>query len=463
MNSSTSSRGITILAMLALATVFGLFATHEVAAQTEGGSSAGAADSPRALHLLVRRSLLISSPVRIKRISMADPNVVDAVVADPNQIVINAKSPGASSLVIWDENGQTQTFDVVVDLDSAGLREKIREALPEEPIDVQATREVVTLAGRVSSQEVADRAIAIAHAMLPKKEALVSLLQVPVAPVAPTVGQVLLQVKFAEVDRNTISQLGANWMSLPPAKNIFSVSTQQFGPPSLPQGQALTGSSGGFQLSDLLNLFIFRPDLDIAATIKLLQAENLLQILAEPNVLAETGKDATFLAGGEFPFPVVQNTSGGLPVITIMFREFGVRLNFTPVITPDGLIHLKVAPEVSSLDFSNAVSISGFTIPSLSTRKVESQMVLRDGQTFVIAGMLSNQVTSQFSKIPGIGDIPILGKLFQSRAMNKSRNELLVMVTPRIVRPDAPPPVPSEPQFPIPFLEAKPAAEAGKK
>ncbi len=176
-----------------------------------------------------------------------------------------------------------------------------------------------------------------------------------------------------------------------------------------------TVTAGGFNLSNLLNLFIFRPDINLAATIQALQAQNILQILAEPNLLTASGKDASFLAGGQFPYPVVQSVgaSGGAPAITIQFKEFGVRLNFTPTIQPDGLIHLKVAPEVSSLDFTNAVTLQGFTIPALSTRRVESEMDLRDGQTFAIAGLIDNQVQQLLDKIPGIGDIPILGKLFQ--------------------------------------------------
>jgi len=296
---------------------------------------------------------------------------------------------------------------------------------------------------------------------MPRKETVVSLLQVPAPPAAPSTGEVLLQVKFADVDRATLSQLGANFLSLPPAKNIFSSSTQQFAPPQLQSSG--NGNATQFALSDLLNIFYFRPDLNVAATTKALAERNLLEILAEPNVLAETGKEASFLAGGEFPFPVVQNSSGGLPVVTIMFREFGVKLIFTPVITPDGLIHLKVAPEVSSLDFTNALTLSGFTIPSLSKRRVESEMVLKDGQSFVIAGLVNNQVTQQLSKIPGIGNIPVLGKLFQSRSLNKSRDELLVMVTPRIIHPEL---LPSQPgpelRYPSSFLPPLPPQKAGE-
>ena len=169
----------------------------------------------------------------------------------------------------------------------------------------------------------------------------------------------------------------------------------------------------------MLNVFIFRSDINLGVAIQALEEKNLVQILAEPNVLAETGKEASFLDGGQFPFPVVQGATGGVPVVTIQFREYGVKLSFTPLITPEGLIHLKVAPEVSSLDYTNALTIQGFTIPSLATRSVQSEMILKDGQSFVIAGLVNNQVVEQFSKIPGLGDLPILGQFFKSRSVSE--------------------------------------------
>jgi pilus assembly protein CpaC len=211
-------------------------------------------------------------------------------------------------------------------------------------------------------------------------------------------------------------------------------------------------------LSQLLNIFIFRSDINLGVVIQALEEKNLLQILAEPNVLTETGKEASFLAGGQFPFPVVQGATGGVPVVTVQFREYGVKLSFTPLITPEGQIHLKVAPEVSSLDYTNALTIQGFTIPSIATRSVQSEMTLKDGQSFVIAGLVNNQVVEQFSKIPGLGDLPILGQFFKSRSITKSQDELLVMVTPHIVRWDAPPKQPPVPAFPDTFLKPLPVA-----
>jgi pilus assembly protein CpaC len=295
-----------------------------------------------------------------------------------------------------------------------------------------------------------------------------SLMQVPAVPA----GEILLEVKFAEVDRTAISQFGVNLLSAPGAKNVGAISTQQFGGVALQGGlgssqPVTTAATVGtattvttatnqntFSLSSLLNIFLFRPDINLGVTIQALQAKNVLQILAEPNLLTASGKDASFLAGGEFPFPVIQSTgaSGSFPAITIQFKEFGIRLNFTPTLRDDGLIHLRVRPEVSALDFSNALTIQGFTIPAISTRRVESEMDLRDGQSFAIAGLVDNRVTEILSKIPGLADIPILGKLFQSKSLTKSRNELLVIVTPRIVQPLPPDKVPAGPKFSEPFL-----------
>ncbi len=402
---------------------------------------------PEALHLIVDRSLVVTSPVQITRVSLANPNICDAVVVTPTEILLNGKTAGATSLVIWGRSGQMQTFDIYVDLDVLDLTGDIRNTFPNEQVKVSVSKNIVTLSGHVSSAEAADKILELAQSMVPRKEDVVSLLEVP----APPTGEVLLKVRFAEVDRSALRTLGVNIMSLPPAKNIGAISTGQFSPPSL-QGQ-LGGSSGGFQLGSLLNVFIFRPDINLASTIQALQTQNLLQILAEPNVLAQSGTPASFLSGGEFPFPVVQASgAGSVPVVTIQFRQFGVRLDFTPTILPGDEIHLKVNPEVSSLDYSNALTLQGFTVPALATRRVESEMNLRDGQSFVIAGLMDNRVTKQLQKIPGLGDIPLLGKIFQSESLNKSKTELLVLVTPQIVHPLPPGEVPHGPQFPMKFM-----------
>ena len=211
-----------------------------------------------------------------------------------------------------------------------------------------------------------------------------------------------------------------------------------------------------FNLSDLLNIFIFRPDINLGATIKALSQKNVLQILAEPDLMAISGQPAHFLAGGLFPYPVVQGGTGGsVPAVTIQFQPYGVKLEFTGTIEDDGTIRLKVAPEVSTLDYSNAIVISGFTLPAIQTRKAETEIELKDGQSFGIAGLLDQRSTVQLSKVPGIGDIPILGELFKSRSVNLTNTELLVLVTPTIVDPvGGQPPAPQgEVSFPTKNLD----------
>jgi pilus assembly protein CpaC len=422
-------------------------------------------EAPQVLHLLVGRSLIITSPTRIKRVSLADPAIAEDIVVSPTQVLVNGKAPGGVSLIIWDEAGQSQSFEVSVDIDVLGLTQKIHEVFPAEPVQVETSKDVVMLSGRVSSAAVADKILEVVKNSTPK---VTSLMEVPTPPEA----EVSLQVRFAEVSRQVSQTLGANFIRTFGANMPMSVSTQQFSPPALSSLTTTTTSGGGttttstsgqnnFQLSDLLNIFIDRPDINLAATIQALEARNLLQILAEPTLLTESGKAASFLAGGQFPYPVVQSIgTGGVTPVTIQFKEFGVRLSFTPTVTQDGLIHLKLIPEVSTLDYTNAVTLSGFTVPAIATNRVESEMELKDGQSFAIAGLLDNRAMQSWDKIPWIGDIPILGKLFQSRSLTKSDNELLIVVTPHIVRPLAPNEVPPGPTFPLPFL--RPIAPTGQ-
>ena len=419
-------------------------ATAAAVQQTPTQPAAAESEGPQTLHLLVGRSLVITSPTKIKRVSLADPAIAEAIVVSPFQVLVNGKTPGGVSLLLWDEADQSQAFEVSVDIDILGLTQKIHEVFPAEAVQVETSRDMVIVSGKVSSAALADKILEVVKAAAPK---VTSLMEVPAMPDA----EILLEVKFADVNRTLESQLGINILSLPGAKNIGIISTQQFSPPQLVAPTTGTGSSGttsALGLSNLLNIFIFRPDIDFAATIQALETNNILQILAEPNLMTESGKEASFLAGGEFPFPILQGTgAGGFAGITIQFKEFGVRLNFTPTLTPDGLIHLKVKPEVSSLDFTNALTIQGFLIPALATNRAESDVVLRDGQSFAMAGLLDNRVTEEFNKIPWIGDVPVLGNLFKSRSLTKSKNELLIVVTPRIVHPsDSALPTPAMPK-----------------
>lgn len=419
----------------------------------QSASSVQETGEPQTLHLLVGRSLVISSPTRIKRVSLADPEIAEALVVSPTQVLVNGRKPGGVSLMVWDEADQSQAFEVSVDIDVLGLSQKIHEVFPSENVHIDTSKDVVILTGNASSAAIADKILEVVKGAAPK---VTSMMQVPAAPT----GEILLQVRFAEVDRTALNQFGINILSLPGAKNVGSISTQQFAPPQLINQSGSGGTGGGtgsasFGLSDLMNVFLFRPDINLAVTIKALQDKNLLQVLAEPNLLTASGKEASFLAGGEFPYPVPQSSGGsGYATITIQFKEFGIRLSFTPTFTPDGQIHLKVKPEVSSLDYANSLQIQGYTVPGLTTRRVESEMDLADGQSFAIAGLMDNRVTEQLEKIPWIGDVPVLGKLFQSKSFQRSKDELLVVVTPTIVKPLNPGSVPHGPVFSIPFLDS---------
>ena len=425
-------------------------------------SQAPESSEPQTLHLLVGRSLVITSPSRIKRVSLADPEIAEAIVVSPTQVLVNGKKPGGVSLLLWDEADQSQAFEVSVDIDVLGLSQKIHEVFPNENVHIDTSKDVVIITGKISSSVVADKILEVVKGAAPK---VTSMMEVP----PPLTGEILLQVRFAEVDRSAVTQLGVNILSTGLGKTIGATTTGQFGGTSpFSLNDSFPVKAGGSNpvestiqqtVNNALNVFLFNPDIHLGVVIQALQSQNLLQILAEPNLMTESGKEANFLAGGEFPYPLVTSVGSGSPTVSVQFKEFGIRLSFTPILAADGTIHLKVKPEVSTLDFSNGVTISGFVLPALSTRRVESEMSLADGQTFAIAGLVDNRVTEILSKIPGIGDIPVLGKLFQSKSFSKSKNELLVIVTPHIVHPSSPDQAPHGPNFPQPFLDQISPAE----
>jgi pilus assembly protein CpaC len=405
---------------------------------------------PRDLFLTVGRSLIVDSPVDIQRVSVAEGKIAEAVVVGPREIVVNGKAPGITSLIVWQGSGSRLLFDLNVRPVTA-LLEAVQRQIERElgdQVSVALEDGNVFVRGTVNDLTAAERAIAIAGTLGKP----VNLLRVQVPPAE---AQILLKVRFADVDRAASSDLGANILSIGALNTVGSVGTQQFAAPQV----SAEGGERKFSLTDALNVFLFRPDLNLGATIKALENRRLLQILAEPNVLAINGRPASFLAGGEFPFPTLQGGGAGLGAVTIQFREFGVRINFTPVITPRGTIRLQVTPEVSSLDFANGLVFQGFNIPALATRRVQTEIELENGQSFVIGGLLDNRMTENFNKIPGLGDIPLLGKIFQSRALNRSNTELLVLVTPELVRPIPAGVAPPEVKMPQEFLSGT-AAEA---
>jgi pilus assembly protein CpaC len=410
------------------------------------------------LRVMVGKSLLITTTDRLRRVSVTDPAVADALVVTPTQVLVHGRSPGEVSLILWDEQERSRSFDLRVDADVTAAAQEINSIFPDEKITVGASRNAIVLSGHVATKEDAERVGQIAGAF--SKNVVNVLTFGPVG-----AQEVLLEVKFAEVDRSALTQAGLNIFSTGAGNVIGSITTQQFGQsaqwnitdniPRTPGSSFQTSQT----VTDALNTFIFSPQIHLGAVIKALQEKDLLQILAEPNLIAVNGKESSFLAGGEFPYPVIQPGSG-TNAVTIQFKEFGVRLKFTPLIMPNGNIHLRVAPEVSALDFSNGLTISGFAIPALSTRRAETEFELQDGQSFVIAGLMDNRVTKVGQKIPGLGDLPIIGNLFKSVNNKKSTAELMVLVTAHRI--NASNQAPPGPTMPDKFLEPAKPAPSGK-
>jgi pilus assembly protein CpaC len=422
----------------------------------------------REMKLTAGRGELLQFDNDITKVAVAEPKIADAVVVSPREVMINAKSAGKTTVVIWETGSLPARYNVDVEEDSSGFQafqQQLRESLPDSTIQISGNEETLVLTGTVKDAEAAKRAASLAQT---RSKNVINLLQVP-PPADPR--QILLQVKFASVDRIALQELGFNFFSRN-AKMVGAVSTQQFQQPRFSelQFEDQSFSNTTLNFADLLNLFVFRPDLNIGATIRALQGRNLLQILAEPNLITLEGREANFLAGGSFPFPTMTTTSTGgavAPVITVQFKPFGIQLNFTPTVTASGAIHLKVAPEVSALDYANAVTLQGFLIPAVAQRRAETEVILRDGESFAIAGLIDNRVIQRIDKLPGLGDIPILGHLFRSRSTRKSTDELLVVITPRFVRPLGPEEQVKLPDFSETFLptaaDEKAAKDKGKK
>src|SRR5216684_2523224 len=399
------------------------------------------------LRVMVGKSLLINTTERLKRISVTDPGIAYATVITPTQILVHGRAPGEVSLLIWDELERSRSFDLRVDVDVSAAAEEEHRIFPEEQISVTPSRAAIVLSGHVTTEDVAKRAGELASAY--SRNVINVLTFGPVG-----AQEVLLEVKFAEVDRSALTQLGSNFFSTGAGNTIGTVTTGQYGGFSSQSISQTQGQSPPFSttqtVNNVLNMFLFRPDIHFGAVIEALQNRSLLQILAEPNLIAVNGDRASFLAGGQFPFPIVQ-PGQGFTAVTISFKEFGVKLEFTPVIMPNGNIHLTVAPEVSTLDFADALTISGFTIPALSTRKAETEFELKDGQSFVIAGLIDNRVTDVWNKVPGLSDIPILGNFFKSKSAQKSNSELMVLCTVHRISPNVE--APPGPKTPQPFID----------
>jgi len=421
-----------------LAAVVGCVAGAPVGAQS--------ADPVERVLLTAGRSTVLLTDFDITRIAVTNPAIADAVVVKAREVLVDGKGAGTVSLIVWGDTVRKH-YDVVVDSGVSTLQQNLQQLFPGENINVGVTDEAVILSGSVSSNEVMLRAAEVSRAALPKAS-VVNMLQLPGG--SPS-KQVMLQVRFAEVNRNALLQAGVTLFTTRSAFTSRST-TQQFQAPNHDD----EGGVGGLEFTDFLNLFFFSRDEGIGAVLKALQGRGFLQSLAEPNLIAYNGEEASFLAGGEIPIPVVQGISGQ---VSVQYKEFGIRLTFRPTIAGD-VIRLKLRPEVSTLDYNNGVILSGFRIPALNTRRAETDVELRDGQSFAIAGLMNNISQTDRQAIPLLSKLPIIGYLFKSKAERAEQTELMVLITPRLVRALDPDEVPLLPTRPGDFID--PTGDEGK-
>jgi len=391
-------------------------------------------DSANDLSVTVGKSVVLDLARPITRIVVGLGDYAEATAVSPTQVLVNGKLAGETTLILWDTGGGRQFFNVTVRPSTfathdqlEAVRRQLRTELPGQELNVTTEGGNVYLRGTVADLSSSGRAVLIAGTA----GKVINLLNVKVP---EPERQILLKVRFASIDRTKERQLGINVFSTGIGNTIGAETTGQFSAPNITPG--LAGTPTTLAISNQLNLFAFYPGLNIGATIEAMEQRGLAETLAEPNILAQNGKQASFLAGGEYPFPMVQGAGvGGSGAVTIAFKEYGIRLNFIPTITPRGTIRLQVSPEVSALDFGDAVSIAGFVEPAITVRRVKTEVELGDRQSFAIGGLLDNTENETFQKIPFLGDIPILGKFFQSMSRTKNNTELIVIVTPEIVTP----------------------------
>jgi pilus assembly protein CpaC len=354
-------------------------------------------------------SVLLVNPIALQRFSVGDPGIAEATIVSPTEVVINGRGLGSTTLLIWDNSTQVKVYSVEVTADAPALERYLRQVMPDEQIAVTASGNSVTLSGNVKDPNSVQRAVDIARG---SGATIIDNM------VAPPAVQVLLRVRFAEINRTVLKR--------------WSTRLSTVNPQNLSDNGNYTASTDPSATASNIAFLLESGNSQIQALITAAEQRGDFRDLAEPNLMTLPGKEAYFIAGGRFPYPSVQG-GGAAGAIGIQFEEFGVRLKFTPFITRSGAIRLKIIPEVSALDFANGLVINGFTIPSITARRAETEVELREGQHLAIAGLLDNTVTDNVSKIPFLGDIPILGQLFRSKNLQQKRTELLVLVTPELV------------------------------
>lgn len=374
-------------------------------------------DNVHNISILSGKAKLLKFETEIIRASITNTEVADIVVISPNELLINAKSSGSTSLVVWDKDEKAINYDITVGIDITGLRALLKELAPDDNIEVIVKDNTVVLQGEVKKHHTIDHINKVIETF---DEDVINIMRVKVPE------QIMLQVKFAEVNRSTVKELGFDF---------FTGVKNDFGFGSLPNNLITELSPNGNitnwseeAMENVLQITSGSFSLDVL--FDNLEKRGLLRILAEPNLVSISGEEASFLAGGEIPIPILTAN-----VVSVVWKEFGVKLNFVPTVTEADTIRLEVEPEVSILDWSNSVKFGGFEIPALVTRKAKTVVELKKGESLIIGGLISNITTESNNKIAGLGDIPILGALFRSKSFKRSETELIVLVTPRIVRP----------------------------
>jgi pilus assembly protein CpaC len=380
-------------------------------------------NEPVAVNVLVGQSRVINFDKPVGRFSVSNPEIAEAVLVSPDQVLVNGKAFGQVNFIAWEQSGKEYlVFDVYVRANLSLIDSQMRTLFPKDDIRLSQANGSVVMSGSVSDPKTALQAQSVVEAAGFKT---VNMLASPVKNMA----QVQLQVRVAEVSRNKAKELGSSYATSNGGTSTFSSGG---GPASL-----ATHNAGALEtnfIGSAVNLFLFQNAIGLATYVRALQSQGALRALAEPNLIAMDGQQASFLAGGEFPIPIVQS-GGGNSSVSVVFKEYGVRLNFKPTIIDEDHIRLDLEPEVSTIDFANGVRFDGFLIPALRTRRAKTSVELRDGQSFALAGLIDNNEMKSLSKVPVLGDIPILGALFKSKSFQKNETELMFIVTAHMVKP----------------------------
>ena len=425
---SLMSRRVSLL----LASLITIFA-NSIAHAQENSYKASFSQNKEAIavNVLVGQSRVINFDRPVGRFSVSNPDIAEAVLVTPDQVLVNGKAFGQVNFIAWEQTGgQFLVFDVYVRANLSLIDSQIRALFPNEDIRLSQANGSVVISGSVKDSMTAAQVQSVIEAANFKT---VNMLTSPTS----NATQIQLEVRVAEVNRNRLRDYGTSFLT---NGQTGGYANSGGGPSTI--SDSIIGSASAL-MSPALNVLLFNKGLNTAAMLKLLRTEGAFRELAEPNLIAMNNQQASFLAGGEFPVPVFQNIGGSGGGITVVWKEYGIRLNFKPTILDEDHIRLELEPEVSTIDFSNGVKFNGFVVPALRTRRAKTGVELRNGQSFALAGLLDNSETKTLSRIPVVSDIPVIGALFKSKSFEKKETELMFFVTAHLVKPVTPDDLPN--------------------